>query len=228
LIDYSKARDFFKTINPDIAKRYTDYWESLRPQDDMEIFQRYLFAFCSVHTTFRGNVNGYQAIKNYNNWAGKPEVLLENLKESRAGLHNSRAKYIQHFSNLYWDRPSDFRFTTKKRHIAKRDEITSKIYGLGVAKVSFALEMIHPSEARVVCGDVHQLRLYGIEGLEYNSSPTGRATYRKMENHWVTSSRKAGVSPYVARCIFWDQLQSKPNPRYWSYVLEKEGTNYAC
>lgn len=226
LIDYSKARDFFKTINPDIAKRYTDYWESIRPESDTEIFQRYLFAFCSVHTTFRGNINGYQAIKDYNAWAGKPDVLLESLKDSKAGLHNNRAKYIQEFSKIYWDRPSNFRFTTKKRHIAKRDEITSKIKGLGVAKVSFALEMIHPSEARVVCGDVHQLRLYGIESLEYNSSPTGRATYRKMENHWVTSSRKAGVSPYVARCIFWDQLQSKPNSRYWSYVLEKEGVDY--
>lgn len=228
LINYDEARRFFRTIDPETAKRYTDYWESVRPTGDMEIFQRYLFAFCSVHTTFKGNVNGYQAIKNYNDWANNPEVLLRNLKESGAGLHNNRAKFIKEFADVYWADPKSFCFTSKKRHVARRDEITSKIKGLGVAKVSFALEMIHPNQARVVCGDVHQLRLYGIEGLEYNSSAKGRAIYRKMENHWVVNSHKAGVSPYVARCIFWDQLQNKPNPRYWSYVLEKEGMGYAC
>lgn len=222
MISYDKARQFFKTIDPETAKRYTEYWASVEPKTDLEVFQRYLFAFCSVHTTFKGNVNGYLAIRDYDKWADKPEVLLENLKNSGAGLHNNRAKFIGKFSSMYWNEPKAFRFTSKRLHVSKRDEIAKKIYGLGLAKVSFALEMVHPTTARVVCGDVHQLRLYGIEGLDYNSSPTCKKIYRKMENHWVTGSAKAGVSPYVARCIFWDQLQNKPDSRYWSYVLEKD------
>lgn len=217
--DYGPARNFFKSINPDIAKQYSEYWESVAPKNDYECFQRYLFAFCSVHTTFKGNINGYLAIKDYNAWADNHDKLLELLKESKAGLQNNRAKYIAQFSRQYWADPKRFRFTSKKNHVSKRDEIAGRISGLGLAKVSFALEMIHPNAARVVCGDIHQLRFYGMEECRYNSVAEKKA-YRQMENHWVTGATKAGVSSYVARCIFWDRLQGKEDSRYWSFTLE--------
>ena len=42
-----------------------------------------------------------------------------------------------------WDNPKDFYLTTKNYHVKKRDQIVNRIKGLGMAKVSFALEMIH-------------------------------------------------------------------------------------
>lgn len=219
LLLYEPARNFFKSIDSDAIKKYSDYWESIAPKNDFEIFQRYLFAFCSVHTTFQGNVNAYLAIKDYNNWADKPDVLLDLLKNSKAGLHNNRSKYIMDFTKIYWADPKRFKFTSKKNHVSKRDEIADRVSGLGLAKVSFALEMTHPNSARVLCGDVHQLRFYGIENCRYKTAAE-KKQYRLMENHWITLSSKTGVSPYVARCIFWDKLQNKQDSRYWSFTLE--------
>lgn len=225
LLDLNSPRAALNNLSTQKIKEYSDYWSSIAPQNDYERFQRYLFAFCSVHTTFAGNVSSYLAIKNYNEWAGKPDTLLNLLKNSKGGLHNNRTKFIMQFAQQFWNAPKDFYFTSKKGHIKKRDEIVSKIKGLGLAKVSFALEMIHPLDARVVCGDVHHLRMYGVEGLDYNNSTSGYKVYRQMENHWIRSSHAKGASSYVARCIFWDKLQSKPDSRYWSYTLEKDGAD---
>jgi hypothetical protein len=96
----------------------------------------------------------------------------------------------------------------------------NKISGIGLAKISFALEMIHPNEARVLCGDIHQLRLYDVEALKYNKSKVGSQIYKKMERHWMVNCGKLKVPSYVARSIYWDDLQKKEDSRYWSYVLE--------
>jgi hypothetical protein len=89
-----------------------------------------------------------------------------------------------------------------------------------LAKVSFALEMIHPNEARVLCLDVHMLRLYDMEHLKYNKSNTGIKQYKKAEQHWSINCGKNKIPSYVARCAYWDHLQGKDDSRYWSFVLE--------
>ena len=154
-IDKTKADTFFATFCRDKIKAYKEYWESVRPQNVEDIFRRYLFAYCSVHTTWKGNCSGYNAIKNFNEWVDDQDMLREKLHKSGVGLHNNRTKYIWDFSQKFWSNPKDFYFTTKKYHVKKRDTIVNKINGIGLAKVSFALEMIHPNEARVLCGDVH-------------------------------------------------------------------------
>ena len=47
----SKADDFFKTFPVEKVQAYKDYWESVAPQTDGDRFRRYLFAYCSVHTS---------------------------------------------------------------------------------------------------------------------------------------------------------------------------------
>jgi thermostable 8-oxoguanine DNA glycosylase len=216
----TKADLFFETFPRDKVISYKEYWESVRPQNTDDIFRRYLFAYCSVHTTFQGNVKGYQAIKDFSQWIDNKETLREKLHKSGVGLHNNRTNYIWDFKDKFWANPKDFYFTTKKYHIKKRDAIVNKISGIGLAKVSFALEMIHPNEARVLCGDVHQLRLYDMEHLKYNKSRSGTDTYKKMERHWVVNCAKNNIPCYIARCIYWDALQEKEDSRYWSFVLE--------
>jgi thermostable 8-oxoguanine DNA glycosylase len=220
VLNKSKADIFFETFPRDKVVKYKEYWESVRPQNVDDIFRRYLFAYCSVHTTWKGNCAGYNAIKDFNEWIDNKEVLKDKLHKSGVGLHNNRTNYIWDFSQKFWANPKNFYLTTKKGHVKKRDAIVSKIKGIGLAKVSFALEMIHPNEARVLCGDVHQLRLYDMEHLKYNKSRTGTDTYKKMERHWMVNCGKLKVPSYIARSIYWDDLQKKDDSRYWSFVLE--------
>ena len=216
----SKADVFFSTFPKDKVVAYREYWESVRPQNVEDIFRRYLFAYCSVHTTWKGNCAGYNAIKNFDEWIDNEELLKDKLHKSGVGLHNNRTKYIWDFATKFWANPKDFYFTTKKGHVKKRDAIVNKISGIGLAKVSFALEMIHPNEARVLCGDVHQLRLYDMETLKYNKSKSGTNLYKKMERHWMVNCGKQKIPSYIARCLYWDNLQKKEDSRYWSFVLE--------
>ena len=218
-MDTTKADLFFKNFPKDRVVTYKEYWESIRPNNNDEIFQRYLFAYMSVHTTWKSNVAGYNAIKNFSEWLDDKELLREKIKNSGCGLYNNRTKFIWDFKDKFWANPKDFYFTTKKYHVKKRDQIVNNISGLGTAKVSFALEQSHPNECRVFCGDTHMLELYGMKTLTYQSKK-GLDLYKKMERHWSVNCGKIGVPAYIARSIFWDAKQNKTDSRYWSYVFE--------
>jgi thermostable 8-oxoguanine DNA glycosylase len=215
----SKADLFFQNFPKDKVVAYKDYWESIRPQNHDDIFRRYLFAYMSVHTTWKSNVNGYNAVKDFNQWIDDKELLREKIKNSGCGLYNNRTRFIWDFKDKFWANPKDFYLTSKKYHVKKRDSIVEKINGIGTAKVSFALEQCHPNECRVFCGDTHMLELYGMKTLTYKSK-SGLDLYKQMERHWSINCGKLKVAPYIARCIFWDAKQNKTDSRYWSYVLE--------
>lgn len=216
-----KADEFFKNFPRDKVVAYKDYWESIRPNNYDEIFRRYLFAYMSVHTTWKSNVAGYNAIKNFSEWLDNKELLREKIKNSGCGLYNNRTKFIWDFKDKFWANPKNFYLTTKKYHVKKRDQIVNNISGLGTAKVSFALEQSHPNECRVFCGDTHMLELYGMKTLTYQSKK-GLDLYKKMERHWSVNCGKIGVPAYIARSIFWDAKQNKTDSRYWSYVFEED------
>ncbi len=219
VMNTSKADEFFKNFPKDKVVAYKDYWESIRPNNHDEIFRRYLFAYMSVHTTWKSNVAGYNAIKNFSEWLEDKELLREKIKNSGCGLYNNRTKFIWDFKDKFWADPKSFYLTTKKYHVKKRDQIVNNISGLGTAKVSFALEQSHPNECRVFCGDTHMLELYGMKTLTYQSKK-GLDLYKKMERHWSVNCGKIGVPAYIARSIFWDAKQNKTDSRYWSYVFE--------
>jgi hypothetical protein len=96
-----------------------------------------------------------------------------------------------------------------------RNRIEKNIKGLGLAKSSFAIEMIYPSEAEVVCLDTHLFKAYGLDQVKH------RKKYDLLENHWVKNSVKKDLPSYIARCIYWDRKQEKTDSRYWSHVLEE-------
>src|SRR6056300_552833 len=136
----TKADIFFANLPKDKIMSYKEYWESVRPQNLEDIFRRYLFAYCSVHTTWKGNCSGYKAIKNFEEWVDDKELLRTKLSNSGVGLHNNRTEYIWEFKDKFFQNPKSFYLTAKKYHVKKRDQIVEKIRGLGHAKVSFALE----------------------------------------------------------------------------------------
>lgn len=198
------------------AVRYVDYWEGLTARTPAQLFRRFLFAYCSVHTTWEGNVRGYQEIKEFTHWLDNHEGLRTRLVQSGVGLHNNRARWIDAFARDYWSDPASYRRQPREAWCSYRDRLENRVKGLGPAKVSFALELAFPLEAEVLCLDVHMLRLYGVT----DQSKVRVHQYEALEHDWVSRSRAAGLPPYIVKQIAWDRLQGKPDSRYWSYVLE--------
>ena len=210
----NKVRNIFKTLDYNIIRKYHKYWGRLTVKDNADYFRRWLFAFCSVHTTWESNVSGYNAIKDFTRWLGDDEALLRYLKTGRCGLYNNRTTYISAFASDFWGDPATYKRREAEPWFVFRDRLASRIKGLGPAKTSFALEMSFPLEAEVVCLDVHMLRLYGDEDA-------GRKqTYYKYEADWLGRSVKAETPPYIARLAYWDKLQGQKDSRYWSACLE--------
>lgn len=216
-INKKRAEQFFEKIKQSVIDRYNEYWETLKPQTTDDFLRRYLFAFTSVHTGWKGNINGYKAIRNLG-WLENKEDLRERLLKSRCGMHNTRTNYIWEFAQKFYADPKKF---TKigKNWIKKRNILVKEINGIGMAKVSFAMEMCFPLEVQVTCIDTHGIQLYEIPFVSWNTKKQIDC-YQKAERHWIKCSALLGASPYITRSIYWDQKQKRRNTRYWSHVLE--------
>ncbi len=216
-MNYANATKQLESLDRGALFSYHDYFNTIRPKDETEIFRRGLFAFASVHTTWRKNVDLYALLWDLE-WMDSQEELRRRIEESRAGLTNNRTKFIWSFSKDYWKNPSFYLKTSDETWPEYRDRIESATLGLGHAKTSFFLEMVYFQDAKVVCGDTHQLQLYGLKG---NASP-GRKMMDYVERHWVEECTRLDLPPVTARWYFWDRKQNRKDSRYWSYVLEGE------
>lgn len=214
------ADRFFANFPKDKVVSYKEYWDSISPQNNDDIFRRYLFAFMSIHTGWESNVNGYNAIKNFSEWFDNKELLRQKLIDSKVGLYNNRTENVWDFKEKFWADPKKFILTTKKYHIKKRDAICDSLKGIGKAKTAFALQMSHPLSCRALCADTHILELYGMKKLNYQTK-VGYTKYRKAEQHWAINCGKLNVPVGIAREIFWDQKKGEESSRYWSYCLEE-------
>jgi len=211
----TEVESFFESITKEEKSFQSKYWSKLKPINDSETFQRYLFAFTSVHTTWERNVIGYNAIKDWWNWINRWDILGDRLKESRIGLHNNRLKFISKFTTNFWSNPSYYIRREGEVWSEFRNRIVNNITGLGMAKASFAVEMIYPDKAEVVCLDTHLFQAYGLNQTKHHRQ------YNVLENHWIDNSYKQNIPPYIARCIYWDRKQGKQDSRYWSHALEE-------
>ena len=195
-------------------EHYTRYWKDITPTNNADRFRRWLFAFCSVHTTWEGNIRGYDALKDLA-WLGDDPELLRRLRASGCGLYNNRTRFISAFSVDYWARPQDFVPASGESWRACRDRLEDRITGLGLAKTSFALELLAPTEAKLACLDVHMLRLYNRDPLKLKPKQ-----YAQCELDWVQRAHDIGTAPYMARMVWWDNMQGQRDSRYWSKVFE--------
>jgi hypothetical protein len=212
--DYAKANAYFQSITKAEIEREAKYWASITPINDSEKFQRYLFAFMSVHTSWESNIKGYQAIKDWTAWFNSPDKLKTLLEGSKVGLHNQRTRFVETFSKSFWTGLKKFNKLSSESWTQYRNRLEKDILGLGIAKTSFALEMIHPLECQVTCMDTHLFQLYGLD------QSRDKAQYEAIEAHWIQMCKLWNVPSYIARCIWWDRNQNQADSRYWSYVLE--------
>ena len=208
----------FASMSSNQISAYSDYWESVKPTNDMEIFRRWLFAYTSIHTTWEGNVRGYNAIKDIEKWADNKETLRQLLIDARCGMHNVRTEYIWNFTSDFMANTSDFHRGSTETWTAFRDRLNARCKGIGITKVSFTLEMCFPNEAEVVCLDTHMMQVYGMK--EVRNSGALKKVYENNEQDWINRSQNINTAPYIARCMFWDTKQGHNDSRYWSYVLE--------
>lgn len=204
----------FAGLNDASLYHYERYWQGITPQNNADRFRRWLFAFCSVHTTWEGNIRGYEALRDLA-WLGDDKNLRGRLQRSGCGLYNNRTRFISKFSAEYWAQPEWYLPQKDEAWRACRDRLEQSIVGLGLAKTSFALEMIAPTHAKLTCLDVHMLRLYNQKPEKLRPRD-----YMKCELDWVQRSYDIGAAPYVARTVWWDQMQGQRDSRYWSKVLE--------
>ena len=214
-VDFQRVDSLFNSFEEDEVNAYKKYWGSIAPKNDTEIFQRWLFAFMSVHTTWERNVIGYEAIKDWTVWFNDDAKLMEIIKGAKVGLHNNRVRFISEFAHKFWDDPEWYKPPTFKPNWQLfRDRLVKNILGLGIAKVSFALEMIYPNKAEVCCMDTHLFQAYGLDQRK------DATRYKEIENYWLDMCRMWNVPSAIARAILWDRKQDKTDSRYWSYVLE--------
>ena len=212
-IDFTKVDLLFNSFDQEELNTYKDYWEGVKPKNDTEIFHRWLFAFMSVHTTWERNVIGYEAIKDWTVWFKDDAKLMEIIKGAKVGLHNNRVRFISQFAEKFWSNPEEYKYQGGDWQ-EFRDRLVKDILGLGIAKVSFSLEMIYPNQAKVTCMDTHLFQAYGLD----QSKDATR--YKEIENYWLDMCAMWNVPSYIARCILWDRKQGEFDSRYWSYVLE--------
>ena len=208
----------FSSMSSSQISAYSDYWESVKPQNDLDIFRRWLFAYTSIHTNWEGNVRGYNAIKDYDKWADDKEMLRQLLIDARCGMYNVRTDYIWNFTNDFMSNTADFHRFADETWTAFRDRLNKRLKGIGITKVSFTLEMCFPNEAEVVCLDTHMMQVYGMK--EVRDSGIHKKIYENNEQDWISRSKNVESAPYIARCMFWDAKQGYNDSRYWSYVLE--------
>jgi hypothetical protein len=210
-----EVNTFFNSLDKKNVTQTKDYWRTITPTNDSEVFQRWLFAFMSVHTSWKANVKGYEAIKDWWEWLNRWGNLNDILQVSRVGMHNNRVKYISLFSKYFWKNPGEFQKKKNETWTAFRNRLEKNTLGLGLAKTSFAIELCYPNEAKVVCLDTHMFKAYKLDQIKHVK------LYTQIEEHWVAMASMWNCPSYVARCIYWDNKQKQTDSRYWSYILEK-------
>lgn len=214
------VESFFHSITPAEITRYMEYWGSLKPETIEDKFLRWIFAFMSIHTTWEANVRGYEALKDFDQWLLRRDVLFNKIVESRAGLYNMRTKYIWDFSREFWNTPAYFDKMPQESWVECRNRLTKALNGIGMTKVSFTFEMLFPNEAEVLCLDTHMMQFFGVpKGVGFDSKK-GSKIYEDAEAQWINLCKEIEVPSYIARSIYWDRNQGKEDSRYWSYVLE--------
>ena len=218
------AVSFIKSITNAEIERYTRYLGGIIPVSNEDLFRRWMFAYASVHTTWKLNCKMYQALATLD-WRGDYAELLTRIKESGAGLHNNRARYIFEFSSFFWDHPAWFWKNQHEGWAEYRDRIQEVTAGIGRAKSSFVTEMAYPKTAEVICTDTHVMQLYGSKRDSIGAGRVSDKDEKAMETHWVAECKASSVAPALARWIFWDRKQGYSDSRYWSFVFEPENVH---
>ena len=163
----------------------------------------------------------YKAVERLSLQAGEE---TEETIDWLCGEHGGMFKLFQaYFSSKFWANPEKFKKTNRENWFKFRNRLSNELWGIGLAKTSFALELCYPDSCKAVCLDVHMLRLLGMNEQGYKKdSKKDVAEYEQGERKWHYRANKMSAPNYIARCIYWDVKQGHKNSRYWSSCLENQ------
>jgi len=220
----SDASKHIASVNDVQLCRYTRYLKRITPRTAEERFRRWLFAYASVHSTWRMNCKLYYALRDLA-WIHDFDELKRRIIDVRAGLHNNRAEWIHEFTEYYWQHPDWFLKTKFESWSQYRLRMQNKAKGIGQAKSAFMVELIYPLRTQVICVDTHILQLYGYTAKHINERGIRKSDMDAIESHWAIQCAKVRVPPVIARWTYWDNKQGQADSRYWSFVFEEEDYN---
>jgi hypothetical protein len=175
---------------------------------------RWRFAYCTVHTSWGNSCDQYNKLKHTFEDLNYPQLVAV-LKPTKGGMWDIKAYGIAILHYLWQNDNSIFDMPNRNWQ-ANRNRLCNALPKLGLAKSSFALEMLHPHEAQIICLDRHMLKALGWEDVNLSIS---EAQYHYYENYWIDISNEYKLSPVISRNIFWDQIQQQSSSLYWAKHL---------
>jgi len=214
------ATTHIASVTPSEVERYGRYLTSIIPQNADEEFRRWLFAYASVHTTWRVNCKLYRKLKDMT-WLHNSQALQQCIVEAGAGMHNKRTVYISSFADFFYKHPMWFQKSLHEDWSEYRNRLMEVTPGIGQAKASFWVEMRYPLESQVICVDTHILQLYGFSPTMIQKHHVRKREMDEIEQHWAKTCVDHKIPPVVARWVYWDKKQNQTDSRYWSYVFEE-------
>jgi len=194
---------------------YRKYFSQIRPKTKMEIYNRFLFSFCSVHTTWERNIIAYELLKDV--YHTNKEALRTLILKAGVGLTNNRTEFIYEFTQKFLENHKIYLREKEESWKSYATRLTKIVKGLGFAKARFAIELIYPNTAQICCVDTHI-----IQWAKQNPNKMNLTLYKKIEEGWINHSKVQGLNPVEARWKWWDKKQGYEDPRYWSHVLEND------
>ena len=216
---YKRVDNFFSNLSLGLVKKEEAYWDELTIRDDAEYFARWVFGIMSVHTTWESNVRGYNLAMQDLSWTTSKDRLEQMVIDAKVGMYERRNKGLWQLVDKFREDPKQFYKKEDETWQECRNRLIGSIYGLANAKTTYSIALAFPTEARLCCLDVHLLRFMGHDLKKGHAS--NLKVYEEMENEWLERCDKYGVSPNVAREIYWNKVQGRRNSRYWSYCLER-------
>jgi hypothetical protein len=198
--------------------RYHTYWNDIAPRSHQEYYERWLFAYMSIRTMWRENVKLFEAIRAMP-MGFTEDQLRQCLLDNRSGMINRRTAGVWKFHHDFWSNPTSWYPALCEPVSLCRDRLVERIYGMGIAKVSFVMEMAFPTTCDVVCIDVHIGRLYGLKNTYERKMNLG--AYRRIEEHWTRHCQERDIPSAIARHVYWDHVQGQKSTSYWSHVFER-------
>ncbi len=204
---------FFSELQTREVNRYIQDWERIRPKTNQETINRWRFAYCTIHTPWERSCNQYNQVKGIYGKANL-DSLERLLSRSTGGMWSIKANGIYHFQ-LEWATNKQL-FEPTNDWQTWRNKLVEALPGIGQAKVSFAIEMIHPTEAECICLDRHMLKAFGWTQLDKQPELD---QYMIYEDYWLKLSAERGVPPVISRNIFWDRIQKQDSSLYWAQSI---------
>ena len=146
---FSEVDKFFNSLNPRVVEKETEYWNNLTIENHGDYFNRWVFAIMSVHTTWESNVRGYnEAMKDFA-WTIDKSRLNQMVIDCRVGMFHRRNKGLWQLVQKFRSNPRQFYKKKNETWQEARNRLVGSIYGLGLAKTTYALALGFPVDAKL-------------------------------------------------------------------------------